>query len=290
VYSACVAQRTPGSETSEFWRFASTSTNCDCSDTSTYTIQDSATIASNLVDVMQRTPAACGMGTIEASVSGKTITLTGTNSIMPFMEGYTRLYLNSASGPIPTSGVWKYMASDPPVSDSAVVTGSAESSNGQSLPYTYTEISIDFRAPAMTDTSPDRIILMFSAEKTGLLPFFGWGTPENCYSFIDNFYNSTQATSDVTTVYMGGSGGLAVPQNRFGLYDLKQICNNWNLGPYGTTTCTGDGTQDGTVNTADVLHGISHYGSSETTADHDQNGTVNIHDLLIVVHNWGTCQ
>ncbi len=289
VYSACIAQRTPGAETSEFWRFATTSSDCDCSETSTYTTHNAASIASNLVDVMQRTPAACGMGTIEASVSGKTITLTGTHSIMPFMEGYTRLFLNTSSGTIPASGVWKYMASDPPATDSANVSGPVVDSGGQSLPYNYTEISMDFRAPAMTNTSPDRIILMFSAEKEGLLPFFGWGTPATFYSFVENFYSATQATSDTTTVYMGGSGGLPVPQNRFGLYDLKQICTNWNLGPYGTTTCAGDGTQDGTVNVADVLHGVSHYGSTESSADHDLNGTVNVLDLLLVIQNWGPC-
>jgi len=290
VYSACIPQRTPGSETSEFWRFASTSSDCDCSETSTYTVQNSATVASNLVDVMQRTPAACGMGTIKSSVSGKTITLTGTNSIMPFMEGYTRLFLNTSSGTIPTSGVWKYLASNPPTTDSVEVSGPVGDSGGLSLPYTYTEISIDFRAPEMTDSSPNRIILMFSAEKSGLLPFFGWGTPSSFYSFINDFYNSTQATSDATTVYTGSNGGLPVPANRFGLYDLKQICTHWNLGPYGTTTCTGDGTQDGTVNVADVLHGLSHYGSDETTADHDQNGTVNVHDLLLIMSHWGDCQ
>ena len=289
VYSACVPQRTPGSETSEFWRFASTSSDCDCSDTSTYTVQDSATVASNLVDVMQRTPAACGMGTIEASVSGKTITLTGTNSIMPFMEGYSRLFLDSSNGPIPSSGIWKYLASDPPVADSAVVIGAAESSNGQSLPYTYTEISIDFRAPEMTDSSPDRIILMFSAEKEGLLPFFGWGTPADFYAFVEQFYNSTQATSDTTTVYVGGNGGLPVKPNRFGLYDLKQICDNWGLGPYGTVVCIGDGTQDGTVNLDDILHSIGFWGTSEQAADHNGDGVVGLQDLLTILHNWGEC-
>ena len=289
VYSACVAQRTAGAETSEFWRFASTNADCDCSETLTYSIQDPATIASNLVDVMQRTPAACGKGSIEASVSSKVITLTGINSILPFMEGFTRIYLEGASGPIPSAGVWKYMLGDPPVLDTVVVSGPAQSSANISLPYKYTEISINFRAPEMTDTSPDRIILMFSAEKSGLLPFFGWGTPEMFYSFVDNFYNSTQATSDATTVYMGGSGGLPVPQNRFAVYDLKQMCDNWNVCTYGTTHCVGDGTQDGTVNTADILHGISYFGSAEPTADHDGNGVVNVQDLLLTVQNWGVC-
>ena len=289
VYSACLAQRTAGSQTSEFWRFATTSSDCDCSETTTYTEQSSATIASNLVDVMQRTPAACGKGTIEASVSNQEVTLTGTNSIMPFMEGYTRLLLDGPSGPIPNSGVWKYMASDPPVVDSATVSGAVVNSGGQSLPYKYTEISIDFRAPAMTDTSPDRIILMFSAEKNGLLPFFGWGTPGNFYSFIDTFYASTQATSDATTVYMGSSGGLPVQHNRFAIYDLKQICDNWGLGTYGTIVCTGDGTQDGVVDLNDVLHLIGYWGTSNQLADHNDDGTVDMQDLLVLLHSWGDC-
>jgi hypothetical protein len=289
VYSACVAQRTPGAETSEFWRFASTNADCDCSETLTYTIQDPATIASNLVDVMQRTPSACGKGTIEASVSGKFVTLIGTNSILPFMEGYSRIYLEGTSGPIPNAGVWKYMASDPPLTDTAVVVGPAQDSSSLSLPYKYTEISIDFRAPAMTDTSPDRIILMFSAEKNGLLPFFGWGTPGLFYSFVDNFYNFTQATSDPATVYMGGNGGLPVPHNRFAIYDLKQMCDNWNLCTYGITPCVGDGSQDGVIDIDDILHGISYFGSSEPSADHDGNGVVNVKDLLLIVHNWGVC-
>ncbi len=289
VYSGCITQRTAGSETSEFWRFASTSTDCDCTETSTYTLQSASTASSNLVDVMQRTPAACGMGTIEATVANKTVTLTGTDSIMPFMEGYSRLYLESSTGPIPSAGVWKYLASDPPVADSAVVTGAAESSNGQSLPYKYTEISIDFRAPAMTDASPDRIILMFSAEKNGLLPFFGWGTPADFYAFVEQFYNTTQATSDTTTVYVGGNGGLPVKPNRFGLYDLKQICDNWGLGPYGTVVCTGDGTQDGTVNLDDILHTIGFWGTSEQAADHNGDGVVGLQDLLTILHNWGEC-
>ena len=289
VYSACIAQRTPGSETSEFWRFAATSSDCDCNETATYTVQSGASVASNLVDVMQRTPAACGKGTIEASVSNQAVTLSGTNSIMPFMEGYTRLFLDGSSGPIPSSGVWKYMASDPPVADTAHVTGQIESSAGHSLPYTYTEISIDFRAPEMTDNSPDRIILMFSAEKNGLLPFFGWGTPSDFYSFITNFYASTQATTDATTVYMGGSGGLPVPHNRFGLYDLKQLCDNWGIGQYGTVICPGDGTLDGIVNLADILHAISFWGTSEQTADHNGDGIIGVQDLLVIVHSWGDC-
>jgi len=289
VYSACVAQRTPGSETSEFWRFASDSTGCDCNESTTYTVHDSASIASNLVDVMQRTPAACGMGSIESSVSNQAVTLSGTNSIMPFMEGYTRLFLEGSAGSIPSSGDWKYMASDPPIADTATVSGPVESSNGQSLPYRYTEISIDFRAPEMTDSSPDRIILMFSAEKNGLLPFFGWGTPGSFYSFIENFYNSTQATSGATTVYMGGSSGLPVPHNRFGLYDLKQICDNWGLGPYGTIVCAGDGTQDGVVDLNDVLHLIGLWGTSDPTADHNDDGAVDMQDLLVLLHSWGDC-
>ncbi len=289
TYSACLAQRTPGSSTSELWRFATESTDCDCTSSSMYTVQNPATAASNLVDVMQRVPSACGMGSIEASVSGNTVTLSGTNSIMPFMEGYTRLILDGPSGPIPSAGEWKYMAGDPPSADTAVVSGPVESSSGQSLPYTYTEIAMDFRAPAMTDTSPERIILMFSAEKSGLLPFFGWGTPGDYYSFIDNFYASAQATSDATTVYMGASGGLPVPQNHFAIYDLKQICDNWGIDTYGVLSCTGDGTQDGQVNTADMLHAISFWGTAEPAADHDSNGVVNVQDLLIIVHSWGDC-
>ncbi len=290
VYSACVAQRTPGSETSELWRFASDSSDCDCTTNSTYTIRTAADAATSLVDVMQRVPSACGMGTIEAvAVSRANVQLTGTSSIMPFWEGYTRLYLDSPSGPIPSSGVWKYNVGEPPLTDSAVVSGVAEGTSGQSLPYKYTEISMDFRAPEMTDSSPNRIILMFSAEKKGLLPFFGWGTPGNYYSFITNFYNSTQATSDATTVYMGGNGGLPVPQNRFAMYDLKQICDNWGIDSYGVLLCPGDGTLNGVVNLADILHAISFWGTSEQTADHDENGIVGVQDLLIVVHNWGDC-
>ncbi len=290
VYSACVDQRTPGSATSELWRFASDSSDCDCTTSSTYTIRSATDAATSMVDVMQRVPSACGKGTIEASATKRAnVQLTGTDSIMPFWEGYTRLYLESSSGPIPSTGVWKYNVGDPPLTDSATVSGVAADSGGQSLPYKYTEISMDFRAPAMTDNSPDRIILMFSAEKTGLLPFFGWGTPGSYYSFITNFYNSTQATSDATTVYMGGSGGLPVPQNRFAIYDLKQICDNWGIDSYGVLTCAGDGTLDGLVNLEDMLHAISFWGTSEPAADHDNNGVVGIQDLLIVVHSWGDC-
>jgi hypothetical protein len=159
----------------------------------------------------------------------------------------------------------------------------------QSVPYTYTEISIDFRAPEMTDTSPDRIVLMFSAEKGGLLPFFGWGAPSDFYSFATNFYNSTQATSPASSVFMGSNGGLPVRPNRFALYDLKQMCTNWNLGPYGSIPCIGDGSQDGVVNSADVLHAINYWGTNDTNADHDENGTVDIKDLLLVIHSWGLC-
>jgi hypothetical protein len=289
VYSACVASRTPGQSTSELWRFAATSSDCDCTATETYTIQPSSSIASNLVDVMQRTPAACGLGAIEATVDGSQVHLTGTNSILPFMEGYTRLVLEGAGAPIPSSGVWKYLSGYPPVTDEAVVSGPLESSNSQSLPYKYTEISIDFRAPSMTDSSPDRIILMFSAEKEGLLPFFGWGTPSEYYSFIEAFYNATQATSAASTVFVGKKGGIPVKNNRFGIYELKQICENWGIDSYGVLTCVGDGTQDGQVNLADILHAISFWGTSEEPADHDGNGVVGIGDLLIIVHSWGDC-
>jgi hypothetical protein len=88
---------------------------------------------------------------------------------------------------------------------------------------------------------------------------------------------------------MGASGGLPVPQNHFAIYDLKQICDNWGIDTYGVLTCTGDGTQDGQVNTADMLHAISFWGSAEPAADHDSNGVVNVQDLLIIVHNWGDC-
>ena len=72
-------------------------------------------------------------------------------------------------------------------------------------------------------------------------------------------------------------------------YDLKQICSHWNIGACGTILCTGDGTQDGEVNSADVLHAINYWGTNDTNADHDENGTVDIKDLLLVIHSWGLC-
>ena len=58
---------------------------------------------------------------------------------------------------------------------------------------------------------------------------------------------------------------------------------------YGSIPYTGDGTQDGVVNSADVLHAINYWGTNDTNADHDENGTVDIKDLLLVIHNWGLC-
>ena len=290
VYSACVATPTPGQATSEFWRWIADSSTCGCSETGSYTVRSPADIATSLVNVMHRAPDACGQGTIEATVSGDQVTLQGTGSFIPFMEGYSRLQLDAGGGAtIPSAGEWKYMADDPPAIDQMDVSGPAEDSGGSSLPYRFTEISLDFRAPEMTDASPDRIILMFSAEKSGLLPFFGWGTPDEFYQFIDAFITATQATDDASTVYVGASGPLPVPANRCAIYDLKQICDNWSISNYGSTGCAGDATQDGAVNTADLLHVVNFWGTDQGSADLNGDGQVGIHDLLHVVHAWGAC-
>ena len=108
--------------------------------------------------------------------------------------------------------------------------------------------------------------------------------------FIEAFYNLAGGTNPSHPVYKGPQGApLGVRSDRFAIYDLKQICSNWNIGACGTILCTGDGTQDGEVNSADVLHAINYWGTNDTNADHDENGTVDIKDLLLVIHNWGLC-
>lgn len=296
-YSRCA-----GASSGEFWRFATDSINndCDCYKTS-YTVKPPQTIANNLVDVMNRVPAACGIGkiaaTIVTAVKTPQMQLHGIDSILPFMDGYTRLHLVTTLTPptyIPMSGNWTYEFDSPPATENTVIVqgDNANDSGGNHYDYMYTEISMDFTIPEMTTTSPDRIILMFSAEKDdiGLLPFFGHGTMQQYLDFIEAFYSLAGGSNPSNPVFMGPQGALlGVRPDRFAIYDLKQICSNWNIGACGTILCTGDGTQDGEVNSADVLHAINYWGTNDTNADHDENGTVDIKDLLLVIHNWGLC-
>tara|TARA_B100001059_G_C17830611_1_gene584409 strand:+ start:2170 stop:4053 length:1884 start_codon:yes stop_codon:yes gene_type:complete len=292
VYSACVPARVNGNTTSEFWRWINNSPTCDCSVAGTYTARQPADVASSLVKTMQRLPASCGPGTIEATQNGTQVKLIGTGSFIPFMQPYSRFRLDAGNGVTipPNDAVWKSPSYTPMV-DEMNITATGDS-NGQSLPYEFTEITMDFRAPPMTDTSPDRIILMFSAEKSGLLPFFGWGTQTTFYQFIDEFINATRATDDASTVYVGSTGGLPVATNRFAIYDLKQICDNWNITNYGTTLCDGDVNSTLTVDIDDLLLVIENWGDSCTDgcpADTDGDNDVDIEDLLTVLAEYGDC-
>ena len=293
VYSACIDPRTPGESTSAFWRWMTSNNDCACGPGSTYTLRPATDIAASLVNVMQRVPDACGDGTIAAVANGSGADLTGTGSFMPYMEGYSRLMLETSSGgTIPATGEWKYVEGTPPQADAMTVTGPSEGSGGQSLNYRFTEISIDFRAPPMTVQSPDRITLLFSVEKTDLYPFFGWGNATSFYAFIDAFHAGTQATDPASTVYEGQSGGLPVPVTAFGLYDLKQLCDNWGIAHYagvGGSQCMGDLDESGAVGSADLLLLLDDWGTSAPAADLDGNGMVDVLDLIALLRAWGTC-
>ena len=59
---------------------------------------------------------------------------------------------------------------------------------------------------------------------------------------------------------------------------------------YVSHPCTGDITDDESVNVLDVLRVIDSWGTNDASADVNGDGTVNVTDLLAVVGNWGPCE
>lgn len=97
------------------------------------------------------------------------------------------------------------------------------------LPFLSTEVSMKWRFPYITADMAEGITFLFSAETGPDIPFMGSWEPQNFLSFLDAFHQIGQTTNPLTAVYNSSeSQGLPLPKN-YGLYDYKQLTNNWKL-------------------------------------------------------------
>jgi hypothetical protein len=199
---------------------------------STVVPQPAAEAAADLQRSLLDRPYATGAGTITVDTSAMTIIGTGTN--FEQLVQYDAITATAAPGK-----VWKVQDATP-ANPTLTVTGSTTAVSTPSG-WEFTELPMNWQAPAVPAGVENRICFVFSAEHdvAGGLPFFGYWQLPDFVSFMNTtrtllatatpadaiFVNAVDADGDPTE-------GRGVPHSGYGLYSLKQICDAWGIAVY----------------------------------------------------------
>ena len=278
-------------QASSFWRWQSSD---GCDDGQVPTPRSPASAAEALRLNMTQLPGSPGPGQLvakETSATPNHIKFTGTDTMFLNWADYTRVCaVNTNGSTIPTAafgGAWKFRVSAQNTNTSAFGSGPHVDTAGQSLPYRYSELVMDWKYPKMTAAMASRICLVFSAEKNVLLPFFGYWDLSEFYAFIDEFQLQTNASDADHSIYQAMNGDpLAAPPN-WGIYDLQTAVTAWPvLGVYPTAEldCRGDINLDRRVDLDDLLLLVHLWGMVGGDANDDDQ--TDVEDLLIILANF----
>ena len=199
---------------------------------STAVPQTATEAAADLQRSLLDRPYAAGTGTISFDPSLMTITGTGTNFNQ--LVQYDSISATAAPG-----AVWK-VQNDKPANPTLTVTGSTTLVSTPSN-WEFTELPMNWQAPAVPAGVENRICFVFSAEHdvAGGLPFFGsWQLPD-FVSFMTNARDLLASANPADAIFVNAvdadgdpTAGRGVPQSGYGLYSLKQICDAWGISTY----------------------------------------------------------
>lgn len=199
---------------------------------STVVPQSPIEAASDLQRSLLDRPYATGAGTITVDTSAMTITGTGTN--FGQLVQYDAIAATAAPGK-----VWKVQDTTP-ANPTLTVTGSTTAVSTPSG-WEFTELPMNWQAPAVPAGVENRICFVFSAEHdvAGGLPFFGFWQLPDFVSFMNSTRTLLATANPADAVFVNAvdadgdpTAGRGVPESGYGLYSLKQICDAWGVASY----------------------------------------------------------
>ena len=157
--------------------------------------------------------------------TGTTLTNLGTGQAISVIVSPGVLFPDQSQGL-----TWTTDADTAPSNNtSALIYGLYMNIPSPGLPFLSTEVIMKWRFPDITAAMAEGITFLFSAENGTDIPFMGSWQPQTFLSFLSAFQQLGQTTNPLTAVYsLSESEGLPLPKN-YGLYDYKQLTNNWAL-------------------------------------------------------------
>lgn len=293
VYVACSRDRQTQTiyQAGSFWRWQNDN---GCEDGHVSSSRSPASAAEALRLNMTQLPGSPGPGQLAAKETSATpnhIEFEGTDTMFLNWEDYTRVCAVNANGSTTPSaafgGAWKFRVSPQNTNTSAFGYGPHLDTAGQSLPYRYSELVMDWRSPKITSEMASRICLVFSAERNVLLPFFGYWDLADFYSFIDALKVQTDGSDADHSIYQDMNGNPLAAAPNWGIYDLQTALTAWpSLGSYPAAEldCLGDINLDRRVDLDDILLMIHLWGMAGGDANGDDQ--TDVEDLLVILANF----
>lgn len=220
---------------------------------------------------------------------GSYLSFTGTNTLFGDWAQYSRVRCTKPDGStLPSVAQWKLKGIDSDTT--ATGYGMHESTDGASLPYTYTELLFNWQSPAVSTALTNRVVFMFSAEKEPWYPFFGWWTLQNFLQFTADFAGWVDGSDADHAIYLDAAGApLSMPMP-FCLYSLKQACDSWGIGTYpgsssNGTACAANLAGTSTVGMESLLLMLTGWGTP--MADIDGSNDSSAADIHLLLSVWG---
>jgi len=298
VYVACSRKKHTHEilQASSFWRWQS---SIGCMDGQVPQPNAPGPSAESLRLNMTQRPGSNGPGTLiakETTASPNHISFTGTDTMFLNWDDYTRVCAVNVNGsttpPKSFGGEWTFRQTtihDPVqnTNTSAFGRGPHLDTSGQSLPYRYSELMMNWQVPRMTSDMAARISFMFSAERDVLLPFFGYWDLSHFYDFIDAFKRETDGSDADHAIYLDANGDPLAAAPNWAIYDLKTALTSWpSLGVYPAAEldCRGDINLDRRVDLDDLLLMVHLWGMVGGDANGDDQ--TDVEDLLVILANF----
>ncbi len=312
AYSACTNATASAAEGIGFYRWIMTG-GCDTPSADPTIIVPVApwgtsaqTSAGLLAATLLRQPVQPGIGTITA-VGDHTIQnpygppggahLTGIGTTFSLLPADGRLQLMDGTTRIPQSqwGIFTTASSD-----TAIDVNGPAVSQATPLPFVYTELPMFYPVPTATTSQADRFWFMFSAERARDHPFFGWWQYSDFLTFVSEFNALVSGPGATMQPFMDAAGNPISAAPNYGIYDLKQACDNWGTAFYSTAypggsssvPCPADLNRNGAVEGADLsilLNAWGTAGQGDFDCDFDNDGIVSGIDLETILGAWGPC-
>lgn len=182
-------------------------------------------------------PYAAGAGTITVTAgSGNTSTVTGVGTNFDELQQYAALTTVSADGTRQPNAAPFWKVQDDTPSGTTLSVAGPHVDVPPSSGWQFTELTMNWQAPAIPDGLQERITFVFSVERGQDLPFFGYWELADFLDFMTLATDRLAGTDPLSAVFLNDAGdGIGMPLANFGLYSLKQVCDNWQIDTYPTT-------------------------------------------------------